>query len=144
MADHGYDEADGMMGSQVAVDHGKLGIDDGISKVTIEMLGNDKTMVYFQVNSHVRGQKFEIFENCLREEKISIGRIRELGASTWDLKTWFKKGAITIAGSSFAESSISENRKLVKKENLSPKEKLDILQNRKHKIESRSEASHSL
>ena len=55
-----------------------------------------------------------------------------------------QEGAITIAGASFAESSLSENRKSVKQENLSPKDKLDMLQNRKHKIESRFEASHSL
>ena len=94
MVDHGSEEVDSIMESQYGVEHGKLGIDNGISKATIEMLGNDETMVYFQVNSHVRGQKFEIFENCLREEKISIGRTRELEASTWNLKTWFKKAQL--------------------------------------------------
>lgn len=145
MADHGYDEADGTIGSQVAVDHGKLGIDDGISPETRECLQNDNTMIFFQVNPHIRGQKYEIFEKCLCEKQISIGRVRELGGSTWDLKTWFKKSAISIVGSSsISASSVPEHRRPVKNEKLSPKEKMDVLQNRKHKIESATEVSRTL
>ena len=87
MADHVYEEADGTIESQVAVDHDKLGIDDDISPETRECLQNDNTMIFFQVNPHIREQKYEIFEKCLCEKQISSVRVRELGESMWNLKT---------------------------------------------------------
>lgn len=141
----GMDRSQGSLGSQSGMVRGKDGINENISEESLNQLGDDRTVISFENNPHVRGQKFEIFERCLQEKEMTIRRARELGASLWDLKNWFQKSSISIKiDPSLSSSPKPGDRKKVKNEKLTPQEKVEMLQQRKREIEQNSETSRTL
>lgn len=110
------------------------GSQDGISPESLDLLANPKSQISFGDNPHREGsKKAEIFEKC-RSSK-SIGMAKEMGASNWDLREWFKKSALYL----YPEGRPTS----VKKEalSLSPEDKVKILENRKRYQESQSRSS---
>ena len=106
-------------------------INEGIGEESIRQLQHEDTKISFQLNPHRTGKKYEVFQKCLDEKDITTKRAKELEASLWDLKQWYKNGAIHILVSDDYSDPDRSLKQKIKKEAMSPDEKIKALQNRK-------------
>jgi len=63
----------------------------------LQRMLKDECDIVFDVNpQRVGAQKHEVFENV--RTATTVSKAKELGASAWDIREWYKKGAVSAAG----------------------------------------------
>eukprot|EP00973_Karenia_brevis_P032473 4478200-Karenia_brevis.AAC.1 len=81
-----------------------------MTEETTIQLGMEETKITFTSNPHREtSNKFGVFEKVRGTQ--TVGEAKSAGASAWDLKEWFKKGALEILSTPASSSPMQKSPK---------------------------------